>query len=65
MKAKTIDINLTGDTLQHLCVNDTIDIVIVKEQNNYTVKVLSTKNSNLGVNTEIINFEEYEELINS
>ena len=60
---KIIDMNLADNTFQHLCCNDTVDIVIFKEKNNYIIKVLSLKNNDIKVGLEFIDFEEFKNLV--
>ena len=62
MKKRTLNIDLADNTLQHLCCNDTVDIVIIKEGNKYSIKVLSLKNSNINVDVELIDFDKFKDL---
>ena len=52
-----MDIIMTGNT-QHLCINDTLDLIISKEGLNYTVQVLEIPN----LKCKVINYEQYQEL---
>lgn len=59
MKYKTISLGVAEEVAQHIDINDTLDIVIVKEGNSYTVKVLDTSL----VDVETISYEEYSKLL--
>ena len=62
MEYKTLNINDLSDNIaQHICFNDTLDIVVVKENQNYKVKVLSVPNDS--ISTELIDYDEYAELL--
>lgn len=62
MEYKTLDINDLSDNIaQHICFNDTLDIVVIKENQNYKVKVLSVPNES--ISTELIDYDEYAELL--
>ena len=62
MEYKTLDINDLSDNIaQHICFNDTLDIVVIKENQNYKVKVLSVPNDS--TSTELIDYDEYAKLL--
>lgn len=62
MKYTTIETNnLTDNQAQHICLNDLIDLVVVKEGNTFSVKVLDLPNHE--VKADVINYDEYCELL--
>ena len=61
----TTDLGLTSDHIQHICINDAVDIIVRKDlDNNYKVQVLSIPNSNYNVSCELIDFNEYKKVFN-
>ena len=61
---KSLDIDgVTEDMAQHICINDTVDIIIQKEGNSYIVRVLDTPNSDTYTTTELIDYEDYSDLL--
>lgn len=62
MKYSTVELNnLKEDNAQHICINDILDIVVVKEGSTYKVKVLTVPNHDIRV--ELIGYNEFESLL--
>ena len=58
----TVEIyEVEGTKPLHICINDDIDLVIIKNGNDYAVKVLETNTDK--VSCELIDFQEYNELL--
>ena len=61
----TTELEQDNKTMHHVCINDTLDILIIKNDNNYQVKVLDLSSSKFTVTTELIDIIDYEYLLNS
>lgn len=64
MNYKSLFICLSSGEKQHININDVVDIVITNESGKYQVDVLNIPNNNkYSVDTKIINFEEYNKML--
>lgn len=64
MKYSTVELNnLSDNNAQHICLNDLLDIVVIKEDNTLIVKVLDLPNTSYEVRAEVIDFNEYKKLL--
>ena len=60
----SVDINnVTDDIAQHICINDTIDIIVTKDKGHYLVRVLDVNDNENTVDTELIGYEDYSDLL--
>ena len=63
MKHHTIAIQTMSDNVaEHIVIDDSYDIVVIKSGKQYTLKVLKTM-CEPNINVEISNFEEFAELL--
>ena len=63
MNYKSLFICLSSGEKQHININDVVDIVITNESGKYQVDVLNIPNNKYSVDTKIINFEEYNKML--
>ena len=47
----------------HICIDDTIDVVVVKDNGHYTIKVLEVNNENISANVELITYDDFSNLM--
>ena len=64
IKYTSLNINsVTDDMAQHICINDTVDIVVTKDNGHYLVRVLGVNNTENTVTTELVDYEDYSDLL--
>ena len=62
-KELQFELESINEVTGHICIDDTIDVVVVKDNGHYTIKVLEVNNKNISANVELITYDDFSNLM--